>query len=171
VFLAQGVRHSILSERVARRGEGPFFGFIARHEWSEEAFARAPRAGHIADGPVRAAQGGIFQATMPVPYRAQFICDKVIALLSVPDGETAPARRAIAAAFAAVPGAQLYLYGDGAADCPGFDLVAEVYCALGQGTDLASRLATAVARMVDPGASTIAVYLEVLTLPPPPPTL
>jgi hypothetical protein len=57
------------------------------------------------------------------------------------------------------------------AGCRRFDVVVEVYGALGQGIDLASRLETTVAGLVDAGASTIAVYLEVLTLPPPPPAL
>jgi hypothetical protein len=173
-FLAQGLRHSILSECITRRGAGPSFDFIARNEWPEEMFARAAQAGHIADvadDPVRAAQGETFRASGPVPYRAQFTCDKVIALLSIPNGDIVTPRRAISAASAPVPGAQLYLYGDDVADRRRFDIVTEVYGALGQGADLASRLETAIAGLVDPGASTIAVYLEVLTLPPPPPAL
>jgi hypothetical protein len=49
-LLTQGVRHSILSERVARPSAEPSFDFIARNEWPEEAFARAALAGRIGDG-------------------------------------------------------------------------------------------------------------------------
>jgi len=173
-LLALGARHSILSERIVGRGAGLSFEFIARNEWPEEAFAQAARTGRIedgADGPIRAAQGGTFRATGPVPYLAQFTCDKVLALLSIPDGDTAVPRRAIAAAFGAVRGVQLSLYGDGTADRGRFDIVAEVYGALGQGADLASRMEAAIADLVDPGASMIAVYREILTLPPRPPAL
>jgi hypothetical protein len=173
-LLAQGARHSILAERIVGRGAGPSFEFIARHEWPEEAFARAARIGRIedgADGPIRAALGGTFRATEPVPYLAQFTCDKVMALLSIRDGDTTTLRRAIAAAFGAVRGVQLFLYGDGTADRGRFDVVAEVYGALGQGAGLASRLETAGVGLVDPGVSTIAVYREILTLPPPLPAL
>src|SRR5207244_2452156 len=139
-LLTQGVRHSILSERVARPSAEPSFDFITRNEWPEEAFARAALAGRIGDGaggPVLATQGGSFWAMGPVPSRADFLLEKVMALLSVPDGDTTTLRRTI---VDALPGAQLFLHGDGVADRQRFDVVAEIYSAQGRGTDLASRL-------------------------------
>jgi hypothetical protein len=169
-LLTQGMRHSILAERLALPSAESGFYFIARNEWPEEAFTRAPagRPGDSDDGLSRAAQGGAFWATGPVPSRAEFINDKVIALLSIPDGDTTKLQRTI---VDTLPGTRLFLYGDAVTECQRFNLVAEVYCALGQGAGIASQLQTAVAGLVDPIGSTIAVYLEILTLPPPAPAL
>jgi len=172
-LFTQGVRHIILSERVARLDAEPSFAFIARHEWPEEAFARAALAGRSGagdDGPFRAAQGGTFRAAGPVPSRAEFVLEKVMALLSVPDGDTTTLRRTIVEAIGAVPGPRLFrlfVYGDGVADRQCFDVVAEGYCARGQGIDLAAQLERAIASRIDRAASTIAAYQEFLTQPLP----
>ena len=170
-LLTQGVRHCILSERVARPSAEPAADFIVRNAWPEEAFARAALAGRIGDGedsPFRAVQGGTFWATGPVPSRAEFVLEKVMALLSVPDGGTTTLRHTI---VDALPGTQLFLHGDGVTDHQRFDVVAEIYSLRGRGTDLAAQLKTAIASLIDLAASRIAVYQEVLTLPPPPPAL
>ena len=172
-LFTQGVRHTILSERVAQPGAQPPFTFIARNEWPAEAFARAARAGRIGagdDNPFHAAQGGTFWATEPVPFRAEFLQDKVMALLSVSDGDTTRLRRTIVDAFGAVPGPRLFrlfVYGDGVAERQCFDVVAEGYCARGQGLDLAAQLERDIASRIDRTASTIAAYQEILTQPLP----
>jgi hypothetical protein len=170
-LLTHGMRRSILSERVTRPGPGPAFDFIARNQWPEEAFARAALAHRIGNGddsPFRAGQGGTFWVTGSIPSRAEFLLEKVMALLIVPDGDSTTLRRTI---VDAVPGTQLFLYGDGVTDRERFDVVAEIYSAPGRGADLAAQLERATASLIDPAASTIAVYREVLTLPPPPPAL
>jgi hypothetical protein len=90
------------------------------------------------------------------------------ALLSVPGGAASTLRRTI---VDALPGTQLFLHGDGVTDHQRFDVVAEIYSARGRGTNLAAQLERAIASLIDLAASTIAVYQEVLTLPPPPPAL
>jgi hypothetical protein len=169
--LTQGVQCSILSERISRPGPEAAFDFIARNEWPEEAFARAALAGRIGegdDGSFRVGQGGTFWATGAVPTRAEFILEKLMALLVVSDRDTTTLRRTI---VDALPGTRLSLYGDGVMGRQRFDVVVEVYSAPGRGADLAAQVKRATAGLIDPAASVIAVYREVLTLPPPPPAL
>ena len=172
-LFTQGVRHIILSERIARRDAALCCAFVARHEWPKEALARAAPAGRSGagdGGPSHVAQGGTFWATEPVPSRAEFLQDKVMALLRVPDGDTTTLRRTIVEAVGAVPSPRLFrlfVYGDGVADRQRFDVVAEGYCARGQGSDLAAQLERAIASRIDRTASTIAAYQEFLAQPLP----
>ena len=173
-FLAQGLRRIVLSERVARGGIGPSFDFISRNEWPEEAFARAAQAGRIGDGaggPVRAAQGGTFRTSAPIPTHAQSDRDKVMALLRAPGRDVYALGQTIAAAFASASDTHVFLYSEAVTAHQRFDLIAEVYAAPGEGEAVATLLGRAAASAIDSASSTIAVYREVLTLPPHLPTL
>ena len=168
MFLAQGLEHIVLSERISQRGTGPTYQFISRNEWPRQSFLNTLQSGRIGDGgggPVRASQGGTFTAAQPVPTQAQPGREKVMALLRIPTNTLSKVVDAVTAALSNLPDVHLFTYQDAVVTGQRFDTILEAYGSTDQGEVLTGRMDRVLERLIQPTGSSVEVYREVLTLP------